>query len=325
VISAFVVAAGVNDPGLVQACGPKGQQSWLCTTTYRVTGNTSAAEVADALAKPARIVMILLIAWIAVRISRVLVNRFVRHTTGGVGKIAALGSGIAFVDTHPMSDVRRAQRAETIGAVLRSVVSILIWSIAVLTALDELGVNLAPLIAGAGIAGIALGFGAQSLVKDFVSGLFMLLEDQYGVGDVVDTGVATGTVEGVSLRTTRLRDADGVVWHVPNGVITRLGNKSQVWSRALVDVAIAYQADVPAAIEVIRETARAVAREPELAPVVLAEPAVLGVESVTGGTVVVRVTVRTRAQEQFRVQRALRARIKAALDAAGIPAPAAAG
>jgi small conductance mechanosensitive channel len=325
VIATLVLAAGVNDPGLVQACGPKGRQSWLCTTTYHVTGNTSAAEVADALAKPARIVMILLIAWIAVRISRVLVNRFVRHATGGVGKIAALGSGIAFVDTHPMSDVRRAQRAETIGAVLRSVVSILIWSIAVLTALDELGVNLAPLIAGAGIAGIALGFGAQSLVKDFVSGLFMLLEDQYGVGDVVDTGVATGTVEGVSLRTTRIRDADGVVWHVPNGVIARLGNKSQVWSRALVDIAIAYHADVPAAVEVIRDAAREVARDPELAPVVLAEPNVLGLESVTGDAVVVRVTVRTRAQEQFRVQRALRARIKAALDAAGIPVPAAAG
>jgi small conductance mechanosensitive channel len=325
VIPTLVLAAGVNDPGLVQACGPKGQQSWLCTTTYRVTGNTTAAEVADALAKPARIVVILLIAWIAVRISRVLVNRFVRHTTGGVGKIAALGSGIAFVDTHPMSEVRRAQRAETIGAVLRSVVSILIWSIAVLTALDELGVNLAPLIAGAGIAGIALGFGAQSLVKDFVSGLFMLLEDQYGVGDVVDSGVATGTVEGVSLRTTRIRDADGVVWHVPNGVITRLGNKSQVWSRALVDVAISYQADVPAAVEVIREAAREVARDPAFAPVVLAEPTVLGVESMTGGAVVVRVTVRTRAQEQFGVERALRARIKAALDTAGIPAPAVAG
>jgi small conductance mechanosensitive channel len=325
VIPTLVLAAGVNDPGLVQACGPKGQQSWLCTTTYHVTGNTSAAEVADALAKPARIVMILLIAWIAVRISRVFVNRFVRHATGGVGKIAALGSGIAFVDTHPMSDVRRAQRAETIGAVLRSVVSILIWSIALLTALDELGVNLAPLIAGAGIAGIALGFGAQSLVKDFVSGLFMLLEDQYGVGDVVDTGVATGTVEGVSLRTTRIRDADGVVWHVPNGVITRLGNKSKVWSRALVDVVIAYEADVPAAVEVIREAAGEVARDPRLAPVVLAEPTVLGVESVTGGSVVVRVTVRTRAQEQSGVERALRARIKAALDTAGIPVPSVAG
>ena len=102
----------------------------------------------------------------------------------------------------------------------------------------------ATLIAGAGITGVALGFGAQSLVRDFLSGMFMLIEDQYGVGDVIDTGVATGTVEGVSLRTTRLRDVDGVVWHVPNGEIRRVGNKSQQWSRAVVDVPVAYDADV---------------------------------------------------------------------------------
>jgi moderate conductance mechanosensitive channel len=325
VTPALVLAAGVNDPGLVQACGPKGQQSWLCSTTYHITGSTGAAEVADALAKPIRIVVIFVVAWIAVRIARVLVNRFVEHTTGGVQKgvqkIASLGSGIAFVDTHPMSEIRRVQRARTVGAVLRSIVSILIWSIAVLTVLDELGVNLAPLIAGAGIAGIALGFGAQSLVKDFVTGLFMLLEDQYGVGDVIDTGVATGTVEGVSLRTTRLRDADGVVWHVPNGAIVRIGNKSQQWSRALVDVAIGYDADVPAATEVIRETALAVWRDPEFSTAILSEPLVLGVEALAPGQVIVRVTLRTRAQEQFGVERALRERIKAALDDAGIPAP----
>ena len=321
----LVLAAGANDPGLVQACGPKGQQSWLCSATYRITGNTSAAEVADALAKPIRILVILLVAWVLVRIARVLVNRFVKHTTGGVQKIAAMGSGFAFVDTHPMSEIRRAQRAATIGAVLRSVASILIWSIALVTILDELGVNLAPLLAGAGIAGIALGFGAQSLVKDFVTGLFMLLEDQYGVGDVIDTGVATGTVEGVSLRTTRLRDADGVVWHVPNGVITRVGNKSQQWSRALVDVAIGYAADIPQAIDVIRGAALAVWRDPEHATAIIAEPIVLGVESLTPGQVIVRVTVRTRAQEQLGVERALRVRIKAALEEAGIPLPALAG
>jgi small conductance mechanosensitive channel len=255
----------------------------------------------------------------------VLVNRFVRHTVGGVERIAAIGSGISFVDTQPMSDVRRVQRAHTIGAVLRSIASILIWSIAVLTMLEELGVNLAPLLAGAGIAGIALGFGAQSLVRDFLSGLFMLLEDQFGVGDVIDTGVAVGTVEGVALRSTRLRDADGVVWHVPNGAITRVGNKSQQWSRALVDVAIAYDADVGAAVDVIREATDAVWHEPEFASRILAEPLVLGVESVTPGAVIVRITARTRPQEQLEIERELRVRVKAALEAAGIPVPAAAG
>jgi small-conductance mechanosensitive channel len=321
VIPALVLAAGANDPALVQACGVKGEQSWLCSTTYRITGSTAAADVADALSKPIRIAAIFLVAWIAVRIARVLVNRFVKHTTGGVERIAAMSSGISFVDTQPMSDLRRAQRAQTIGAVLRSITSILIWSIALLTVLEELGVNLAPLLAGAGIAGIALGFGAQSLVKDFVSGLFMLLEDQYGVGDVIDTGVATGIVEGVSLRTTRLRDADGVVWHVPNGVITRVGNKSQQWARALVDIAIAYEADVSAAIEVIRETAHDVWHDPAFSSIMIAEPTVLGVESLTPGRVIVRVTARTRPQEQLGVERELRARVKAALEAAGIPAP----
>jgi len=324
VTPALVLAAGANDPGLVQACGVKGEQSWLCSTTYRITGSASAADIADALAKPIRIVVIFVVAWIAVRIARVLVNRFVRHTVGGVERIAAIGSGISFVDTQPMSDVRRAQRAHTIGAVLRSVASILIWSIAVLTMLEELGVNLAPLLAGAGIAGIALGFGAQSLVRDFVSGLFMLLEDQFGVGDVIDTGVAVGTVEGVALRTTRLRDADGVVWHVPNGVITRVGNKSQQWSRALVDVTIAYDADVSAAVDVIRGATEAVWHEPEFASRILAEPLVLGVESVIPGAVIVRITARTRPQEQPEVEREIRLRVKAALEAAGIPVPVAA-
>ena len=307
---------------MVDACGPKGDQSWLCSTVYRITGDaTPAADVADTLAKPIRIVVILFGAWILVRITRVLTKRLVKHMKGASEKLANLRTGSGFVDTGPMPQARRQQRAETIGAVVRSIVSVVIWSIAVLTVLEELGINLAPLIAGAGIAGVALGFGAQSLVKDFLSGMFMLMEDQFGVGDVIDTGVATGTVEGVSLRTTRLRDVDGVVWHVPNGVITRVGNKSQQWSRALVDIAIAYEADVSAAIEVIREAAHDVWHDPAFSSIIIAEPTVLGVESLTPGRVIVRVTARTRPQEQLGVERELRARIKAALEAAGIPAP----
>ncbi len=230
---------------------------------------------------------------------------------------------MAFVDTGPMPQARRVQRAETIGAVLRSIFAIVIWSIAVLTILEVLGINLAPLIAGAGIVGVALGFGAQSLVRDFLSGMFMLMEDQFGVGDVVDAGVATGTVEGVSLRTTRLRDIDGVVWHIPNGAILRVGNKSQQWSRAVVDVPVTFEADTGAATEVIHEVAGGIWHEPEFASVILAEPSVLGVESLAPGRVVIRVVVRTKPQEQWRVERELRTRIKTALDAAGIALPSA--
>src|SRR5262249_62270202 len=127
--------------------------------------------------------------------ARVLTRWLVKHLRGSVEQIASM-KAVSFVDTGPMPQARRTQRAETIGAVVRSIVTITIWSIAVLTVLEILGVSLGPLIAGAGIAGIALGFGAQSLVKDFLTGLFMLMEDQYGIGDVIDTGVATGTVEG---------------------------------------------------------------------------------------------------------------------------------
>jgi small conductance mechanosensitive channel len=321
-MSASLVLAAASDPGLVQACGPKGEQSWLCSTVFRITGDTHAADVADALSKPIRILVVLLGAWILVRITRVLVRRMVRHLSGGVEKLASI-KAVSFVDTGPMPQARRTQRAETIGAVVRSIVTITIWSIALLTVLEILGISLGPLIAGAGIAGVALGFGAQSLVKDFLTGLFMLMEDQYGVGDVIDTGVATGTVEGVSLRTTRLRDADGVVWHVPNGTILRVGNKSQQWSRAVVDVPVTYEADTGAATEVIRGVADAVWHEPEYASTILAEPSVLGVESFAPGRVVIRVVVRTRPQEQWRIERELRVRIKAALDEAGIALPSA--
>jgi small conductance mechanosensitive channel len=320
-IGALVLAAGANDPGLVHACGPKAEQSWACSVTYRITGNTRAADVADALSKPLRIVVVLLCAWILVRISRHLVARFVVRASGSVEKVSArLPGRVSLVDTGPMPQARRAQRAETIGAVLRSVLSITIWSVALLTALDVLGVNLAPLIAGAGIVGIALAFGAQSLVRDFLTGLFMLLEDQYGVGDVIDLGLATGTVEGVSLRTTRVRDDEGVVWHVPNGEVHRVGNKSRQWARAVVDVAVAYDADLARATEVIREVAHDASNDPALGEVLLGEPDVLGVESMAPDRVVLRVVARTRPQEQAQVARALRARIKAALDGAGIAA-----
>lgn len=317
-----LVIAAASDPGLVDACGPRGEQSWLCATVYRITDDANAADVADALSKPIRILVVLLGAWILVRITRALTRRLVKHLSGSVERIANL-RGVSFVDTGPMPQARRQQRAETIGAVVRSVVTIAIWSVAILTVLEILGINLAPLIAGAGIVGVALGFGAQSLVRDFLSGMFMLMEDQFGVGDVIDTGVAIGTVEGVSLRTTRVRDIDGVVWHVPNGTIQRVGNKSQQWARAVVDVPVTFEVDIAAATEVIRGVTDEVWHDPEFASIILAEPSVLGVESFAPGRVVIRVVVRTRPQEQWRVERALRTRIKAALDAAGIALPSA--
>ncbi|MDX6285852.1 MAG: moderate conductance mechanosensitive channel [Frankiales bacterium] len=216
---------------------------------------------------------------------------------------------------------RRHQRAETIGSVLRNTVTITVFTIAFIEILGKLGINLGPIVASAGIVGVAVGFGAQNLVKDFLSGIFMILEDQYGVGDVIDVGEATGTVEAVGLRTTRLRDVNGTVWYARNGEINRVGNKSQGWSRALLDVPIAYGADVAEARQVIKEVADSVWRDPMWAGKVLQEPEVWGVEDLGVDGVQIRLVVKTAPLAQWEVARELRQRIKAAFDEHGIEIP----
>ena len=311
-----------------QACGPRGERSWLCSTVFRVTDNERASEIVDAFAKPLRIVLILLVAWIVTA----LVGRIIRRILATPPKPKnnkEKKAPFGFIDTGGVASARRAQRARTMADVLGRLANAVIWGIAILVVLGELGINLAPLIAGAGVLGIALGFGAQSLVRDFLSGFFMLVEDQFGVGDVIDVGGAvggsgggvTGTVEGVSLRTTRLRDVEGVVWHVPNGEIKRVGNKSQQWSRALLDIEVDRDTDVANAIRVIKETADAMWHEEGWRDAILMEPDVWGIEELGAQSMKLRLVVQTLPLEQWRVARELRARIKAALDEAGIETP----
>jgi small conductance mechanosensitive channel len=217
--------------------------------------------------------------------------------------------------------VRSAARAATLGVVLKSLAGFVVWSIAGITILGELGINLGPLVAGAGIAGVALGFGAQSLVRDFLAGVFILVEDQYGVGDIIDAGEATGTVEAVSLRTTRLRDVNGAMWHIPNGQIVRVGNMSQQWARALLDVSVNYEADLALAQATIKRVADEVWQDPKWSYKVLEEPEVWGVEDFGADGITIRLVVKTQPSEQFKVLRELRLRLKAALDEAGIEIP----
>jgi small conductance mechanosensitive channel len=297
---------------------------------FRITDNQRASEIVDAFAKPLRIVLILLAAWIVTW----LVNRLIRRILATPPKRKppannAKKSPFGFIDTGGVQSARRAQRARTLADVLGRLANAIIWGIAILVVLGELGINLAPLIAGAGVLGIALGFGAQSLVRDFLSGFFMLVEDQFGVGDVIDVGGAvggpaagvSGTVEGVSLRTTRLRDVEGVVWHVPNGEIKRVGNKSQQWSRALLDIEVDRDTDIAKAIEVIKRTADAIWHDDRWRDSILSEPDVWGLEELGAQSMKIRLVVQTLPLEQWRVARELRARIKAALDEAGIETP----
>lgn len=311
------------------ACGPPGQRSWLCSTVFDLSDNKRAAEIADWFDTPLRVLIILLVGWAVAWFVRRLVRRAVEPIGNKRPKRKEQRkTPFGFIDTGGVATARRAQRAKTMGDVLGSIVTAIIWGIAVLVALGEIGINLAPLLAGAGVLGLALGFGAQSLVRDFLAGFFMLVEDQFGVGDVIDVGGVvgsekgvSGTVEGVSLRTTRIRDVEGIVWHIPNGEVKRVGNKSQQWSRAVLDIPVDYNTDISKATTVIKETADAMWHDDAWNEAILAEPEVWGVEELTPSSVKIRLVVQTLPLEQWRVARELRARLKKAFDAAGIETP----
>ncbi|MFG2842683.1 mechanosensitive ion channel family protein [Kitasatospora sp. NPDC048296] len=213
---------------------------------------------------------------------------------------------------------RRQQRSEAIGSVLRSVASFSILGTAALMVLSALGVNLAPLLASAGVAGVAIGFGARNLVTDFLSGVFMIMEDQYGVGDDIDTGVATGTVLEVGLRVTKLRGANGEIWYIRNGEVKRIANMSQGWATASVDVQVGYKENLQRVEDLIQETAESLSKEAPYDELVWAPVSILGVESVAADSVMVRVEARTAPGKAPLVSRALRQRLKSAFDLAGI-------
>ncbi len=313
--------AAVTDDEIASVCGdPSG---FFCREVYEQTEDRSLAEIADfMIGKPLTILAILIGAIICNRLVGRAVKRTLRSLHSGAvrERIGAVRRRTpnALLETE-VTSLRAEQRITALTSVLRSVASFAIFTIAGFLVLGEVGLNLAPLLAGAGIIGIALGFGAQSLVKDFLSGLFILVEDQFGVGDIVDLDQQTaGTVEAVSLRTTRLRSVDGTVWHVPNGDIRRVGNKSQHWSRALLDIDVAYDTDIEHAKEVIKRVADDLWHERDD---ILEEPEVWGVESLGPHSVVIRLVVKTRPSDQYDVSRELRQRLKEAFDAEGIEIP----
>jgi small conductance mechanosensitive channel len=302
------------------ACGAE-QRAWLCEWVDNWTDNRTAQDVARHVSPWLTILLIALAALIVSRITHRLLKRAVRRWEVG-GRFAAIRRRAPLGMLEPASPVaaeRRHQRAETIGAGLSSLATILIWAIAIVWMLAVLGVAASTLLTSAGLIGVALAFGAQNLLRDLISGTFIIFEDQLGVGDVVDVGVApTGTVEEVSLRATRLRDVEGVMWHVPNGEIKRVGNKTQQWARAVIDVPISSAADLDRARQVIKTTADELAHDEAWRSRILDTPEVWGVESFTLDSVTIRLVVKTAPSQQWAVARELRTRIKRALDAAGI-------
>ncbi|WP_086780248.1 mechanosensitive ion channel family protein [Streptomyces griseus] len=213
---------------------------------------------------------------------------------------------------------RRRQRSEAIGSVLRSVASFVIMGTAALMVLGAFKINLAPLLASAGVAGVALGFGARNLVTDFLSGVFMILEDQYGVGDSIDAGVASGEVIEVGLRVTKLRGENGEIWYVRNGEVKRIGNLSQGWSTAGVDVTVRPTEDLEQVRKAITAAAETMTKEEPWSERLWGPVEVLGLDAVLLDSMTVRVTAKTMPGKSVGVERELRWRIKQALDDAGI-------
>jgi small conductance mechanosensitive channel len=286
----------------------------LCKFVFDHTGNAWLASSSYyLLIKPLQIVLIIVIA-IALRfVLHRAITQLVRRTSDAPG---ARRGGLLRLQDAVFTE-RRRQRAEAIGSVLSSFATAAIFSIAALMVLAQLGIELAPLLASAGIAGLALGFGAQTLVKDLIAGLFMLLEDQYGVGDVVDLGEASGTVESVGLRTTSIRDARGVLWHIRNGEIVRVGNKSQGWALVVIDMPIGF-ASVEEATQVMQDAVDAMADDEHWRDDLMDAPQILGVEHLTVDGATIRATVKTTTEAQPRVTRELRLRLTDALAIAGI-------
>lgn len=221
----------------------------------------------------------------------------------------------------PLRAARIVQRTRTLGTVINSVLTVLVLGTAFVLVLTVLNVPVLGILGAAGVVAAGLAFGAQNLVKDILNGMFMVFEDQFGIGDIVDLGVASGTVESVGVRITSIRDISGTLWHVRNGEILRVGNKSQGWARVIIDLPVPYRVDIDAVKDVILATANSLSTDPEWRRKIIEHPEIWGIESVTAEALVVRLTVKTRSADQWAVARELRLRVKLALDQMGVSVP----
>jgi small-conductance mechanosensitive channel len=309
-----LAAAPRTSDTLISACNTR-EPGIACRLVWDITHSGSATRLTQVyLAGPVtvalRIAFVLLLAFLI----RAGMHRIIRRITERAGT----GSNGGHALLPERAGERRRQRAQALRTILGNVSSIVIFGIAAIIILGDLGINLAPILASAGVLGVALGFGAQSLVGDFLAGISILLEDQYGVGDVITTNSTSGTVEAVGLRVTRMRDVNGVVWHIRNGSIQQVGNQSQGWARAIIDFPVPYNQDMSEIREIMTQVATGMWREPRWEGVILEEPKVWGVQSLSSSEAVWRLVAMTTPPRQYEVERELRERIKVELDARGI-------
>ena len=293
-----------------EACADLGP---LCNLLADWTGNEALAEtIAWLLGTPVKILIIV--------VGALILNRGVRRLIGRLTERL----GTATADTRVVSErsrERAEERADTIGSLLRSLSSGVIFGIAIIMILAAFGISVVPAIASAGVLAIAIGFGAQSVVEDFLRGMFMLGEDQFGIGDRIDVGSVNGYVERVTLRTTVIRDPDGVLWHMPNSEINYVANEFQESSRAVVEIAIPYGSDMRGAMEVLGEAAEQACADPEWRESVHGSPEVRGIQELDAHDISVRVQVWVEPGQKRPFQRHLRLYLQEGLDEAGFGSP----
>ena len=267
-----------------------------------------------------RILGVLLAGLIANIVTRFLMKRIVAEVVRGVKKTHQVDDTTE-LSSSPVAAMRSVQRARTLGSVLNNTATWIIASTVLILVLSELGFSVTALVASAGIIGAALGFGAQSVVKDVLNGLFMVFEDQLGVGDVVDLGMAEGVVERVGIRITEIRDVSGTLWFVRNGEILRVGNHTQDWSRVILDLPVPYESNIDEMQNVLLESAKSFAASPEWRRKVVEDPEVWGIQSLSAEAITLRLVVKVRAGEQWAAERALYRALKDSLDQRQVDIP----
>ncbi len=306
-------ASSASDESTIDvACGNSGQ---LCEALYEVTDNERVAEVTSFIVGvPLKIVVVVVLALTANWLLKRAITRFTERLAQ-----ETVAHGEAIVDERTVT--RASERAATIGSLLRSLTTAIVFGAATIMILELLGIGVVAVIASAGVVGLAVGFGAQSVVEDLLRGLFMLAEDQFGVGDRIDVGAVNGYVERVTLRTTVVRDPQGTIWHIPNSEISWVANENQTHSRATILIGVTYGVDLDRAISVLTDAAQAAADDPVWRDRVDGRPQVQGVHELGDDAVMIRVISWVAAAERRAYERHLRRRLKEALDRAGIEMP----
>lgn len=271
--------------------------------------------------KAIAIAAILIGAFVAVVVFRIVIRRIVERIVNGAKSKANVDDTQA-LERSPLAAVRLVQRTRTLGSILQNIVNVAVVIIAIMLIVNVIDANIIGSFALLTAAiGAGLGFGAQNIVKDVLNGIFIVAEDQVGIGDVVDLGLATGVVEYVSVRVTHVRDVNGTLWYVRNGEITRIGNMSQGWSRVIIDLAVPADADVDAVETAMLDAARTLAKDPKWRTRIIEQPEIWGLESVSGDALVIRIVIKTRSNAKDDVARELRMRLKRAMDEIDVRLP----